>query len=377
MATKILTWVTPTDPGGGNPGRNYNSPLIGAGWTGLYAVFTSGTSFSGAFKVSGEASYWFNTFPAPPGGYPSTVNDPDALYATNGSDTLFWTTNDGSAGAQFTVELWGIPVTASVYCEYGTQMKAGTELVYYLTPGLLDVWLGTVGLAWLAPFLTAFWFTTLDTARLCGSGPPVLPAITSPNPDDLNPTQVLQVLQAVAWANLCECKTGVPSPTPYPTPTQTEPTGTPTLPTFTCNNTDVCATLVDIWQDLATVQKQLNNLTTLVTLIQRQEVPFGYLTGTVHSGLTGNGDFAVSGILGLFVSLSSVPNSVGEEAGDPVTLFDAGWINVGDSSGWRSRERIRSQQWVHFPQAAGEVTRVGYSLNPLVTATITELRREP
>lgn len=263
------------------------------------------------------------------------------------------------------------------YCQYGAQQQGGAQFVYYLTPGLIDVWLSSVGLTWLAPFLTAAWFTTLSTANVCGSGPPVLPTITDPNPDNLPLDVLAQIIKAVAWPNICQCTPGSPGPTVPPPPTGTAPTGSVPFPTTTCSNADPCATLTDIWQDLANVQKQVNSMYELVTLIQRQAVPFAYVSGATHAGLTGHGGFAVQGILGLCVTFTGGGSVIGTEIGTPDTLFDVGWVNVGDGNGYRSRERIRSNPWVYFPQAAGEITLVGYTLNPLVTAAIIELKREP
>lgn len=113
-----------------------------------------------------------------------------------------------------------------------------------------------------------------------------------------------------------------------------------------------------------------------VTLIQRQNVPFAYLVGATHS-VSGNGQFAVTGLLGLAVSLTSTPPNVGAEAGDPVELFGAGWLNVGTADGWVHLERITTSPFLYLPNDMGSMTLVGYSLPPGETATISELVREP
>jgi len=263
---------------------------------------------------------------------------------------------------------------SGTYCAGGTELQSGASFVYYLTPGLIDVWLGTLGLAWLAPFFTAFWFTTLDASNLCSALPPLTWGTITADPSQISTASLYDLLRAIAWQNVCQCSgSGTSPPAPFPG----EPTGAPSLPTIACSNSDVCATITDIWQDLAQTQKRVNEIYNLLQLVQRQAVPFGYVTGTCHAGLTGAGELSVSDILGLSVSFSGGDSTIGEEAGHPTTLFQVGWINVGDAAGWRSGERIHSNPWVYLPDLAGEITKIGYSLNPLITAEICELIREP
>lgn len=120
---------------------------------------------------------------------------------------------------------------------------------------------------------------------------------------------------------------------------------------------------------------RLQQILDLVTLIQRQAVPFAYIGGAAHTGLSGNGNFAVSGILGLRVDLTTVPGRLGESSGDPVSLWDAGWINVGSADGFGPRLFISSNPMLVLPVSSA-ATVVGYSIPADVTATITELIRE-
>ncbi len=127
--------------------------------------------------------------------------------------------------------------------------------------------------------------------------------------------------------------------------------------------------------DVAT-QSSLDLILKMVTLIQRQIAPFAYLTGTVHTGLTGNGQIAVSGLLGVAVSITLLPARAGRTLGNPDELYDVGWINVGTADGWGPRQFISSTPFILRP-VAGDVTLIGYSIPADVTATITELVREP
>jgi hypothetical protein len=120
----------------------------------------------------------------------------------------------------------------------------------------------------------------------------------------------------------------------------------------------------------------LNAIMSQVTLIQRQLAPFSYVTGAAHTGLSGTGQFAVQGLLGLSVNITTTPARLGLTIGDPNTLWDAGWINVGTADGWGPRSFITSDPFILKP-VSGDVTLVGYSIPSDVVVTITELVREP
>ncbi len=111
-------------------------------------------------------------------------------------------------------------------------------------------------------------------------------------------------------------------------------------------------------------------------LLQRQLAPFAYVSGPVHSGLSGTGTVAVSGILGVLLNIS-IPSRAGLIAGTPQTSYDVGWINFGTADGYELKRPLRSDSQLVFPEVAGTWTIVGYTLLQGVTMTITELRREP
>jgi hypothetical protein len=114
-----------------------------------------------------------------------------------------------------------------------------------------------------------------------------------------------------------------------------------------------------------------------VTLIQRQAVPFGYVPGTTHAGLSGTGTVAVSGILALAATMTTLPTAIGDRVGTPPRLFDAGWLSLGTSDGYEEPIFLAAQNQLLVPRSAGLVTTVGYSLHSGVVLTLTELLREP
>lgn len=122
---------------------------------------------------------------------------------------------------------------------------------------------------------------------------------------------------------------------------------------------------------------QLEAILALVTLIQRQLVPFGYVPGGSHS-VSGSGEISVQGLIGAKIVITdAIAGTIGAVAGDPEENFGLGWITWGSADGWYPRQFLGHVDNVSFPNDAGALTLLAYSLAPGVTATITELRREP
>jgi hypothetical protein len=126
------------------------------------------------------------------------------------------------------------------------------------------------------------------------------------------------------------------------------------------------------------MQSQIDQVLQMVTLIQRQIAPFAFIDGATHSGLTGEGTITLTDTRnGIRLALGSLPPSVGSISGNPDAIFEAGYVSLGDVDGWFSTRPIRSSPMTWQPRWMGAVTRIGYSLTPGVTASITELEREP
>ena len=121
----------------------------------------------------------------------------------------------------------------------------------------------------------------------------------------------------------------------------------------------------------------LTQLATAVTLIQRQLAPFGYIASTVHSGLTGNGSFSVSDLLGMKASITAGSSLIGTTSGTPPELFDAGFISFGTSDGYSKSFRIDHNPTLMFPEDCGLYTLIGYTIPVGLTVSLTELVREP
>lgn len=114
-----------------------------------------------------------------------------------------------------------------------------------------------------------------------------------------------------------------------------------------------------------------------MTLIQRQNAPFGYIAAAVHATLSGAGSFAIQGLLGVKVDITTLPSSYGLSGTSPTEHFELGWITFGTADGYPQSIRVDHDPTVALPPRCGLFTELAYDLAPGVVATITELLREP
>lgn len=121
----------------------------------------------------------------------------------------------------------------------------------------------------------------------------------------------------------------------------------------------------------------LDNIHKLVTLIQRQMAPFAYISSTAHATLAGAGSFAIQGLLGVKVNVTTLPASLGVSGTSPAEHFDLGFITFGTADGYPHSIRLEHQVQLMLPARASVFTTLAYDLHPGVVVTITELLREP
>lgn len=124
-------------------------------------------------------------------------------------------------------------------------------------------------------------------------------------------------------------------------------------------------------------QSYLDHILSMVTLIQRQIVPFAYVPGTVHAGLSGAGVLSVNGLLGAKIVITTDPSSLGVEGTSPAELFGRGFITWGTPDGYPQSERLQRTSQISLPLRCSAFTDLAYDLHPGVVVTITELVREP
>ncbi len=126
-----------------------------------------------------------------------------------------------------------------------------------------------------------------------------------------------------------------------------------------------------------TLQLQLDQILALVTLIQRQAVPFGYVPGATHTGLSGAGVLSIQGLIGAKVDVTTMPTQIGRVGTSPQEFFDVGYITWGTADGYPQSVRIDHDQLLSLPARASAFTDLAYDLHAGVVVTITELVREP
>jgi hypothetical protein len=325
--------------------------------------------------------------------YPGNV---DNAFAASGG---FWTpveyrysAGDGVCPATTLGARVGIEPTvcnASGYCQFGTRLKPGQSYVLVITEATIAaLTIAVPELAFLEVAFGAFVGWTFVPGSLCNGPPPAMPVFTTddflfgtglPSPGSI--PKFWQAWQAGNWGLYCEClpnPAGIPpDPIPVPPPVVVPPPGAPPPPTpIGCDEADICTILDTMMRMLHSMSAQISYARADIQLIQRQHVPFGYVRSTVHAGLTGDGELAVSDLIGVEVVANTIPGWVGTEFGTPDELFTIGRISLGTVDGYGPALNIAHNPELMFP-IDGSVTRIGYSLTPGVVATITELVREP
>lgn len=124
-------------------------------------------------------------------------------------------------------------------------------------------------------------------------------------------------------------------------------------------------------------QSSLDLILQMVTLIQRQAVPFAYVPSTVHAGLSGAGTIAIAGLIGVAINVTTIPGPIGREGTSPTEYFDMGFITFGTPDGYPSSYRLERERETLLPARCSAFTVLAYDLHPGVVVTITELVREP
>lgn len=260
-------------------------------------------------------------------------------------------------------------------CQYGTQVKSGSPLSTIITPELVVDIVARTAMSWLAIAFVPLHYTVLDTQRLCSSPPPPIPALPASGFFE-SIGQTAQALDAVSWPYFCECRAGATTPVPYPPPTLVQPPNWPTTPTFTCAEEDICATLVALRQEMAALRQTTSSVLQLATLTQRYGLPFAYLPGALHFGLSGEGEISIPRCVGLQVNVTSPPPARVLE-GNPDYWWDQGWMSVGNDTGMFVEQRIARPVHLWQPRNLQEATRFRWSLNPGVVIDMRELYAEP
>jgi hypothetical protein len=244
-----------------------------------------------------------------------------------------------------------------------------------VTSDLVATLLAAVSEGSLLPLFVSVLGTVLSVQSLCAAPPPAWVTLEG-NPSLNTVGDALQDLRAIAWPYFCQCIPGTPAPINFPPPAITPVVGVPVFPTFPCDPADLCSSIAAIRQQVFAIATQLQSTAQLVTLLQRYGLPFAYAPGAVHIGLTGEGSFAVSRLVGVDVQVDGMPDGGLVLPGNPVYLWDMGWMAISDDGGMLEEKRITRQQHVWQPKQMQEALTFSYSLNPGVVVSVRELAPE-
>jgi len=270
-----------------------------------------------------------------------------------------------ATGSSITLTLDYTPLTPPGACAYGAEPNPAAAVYTYITETLVEAVAVALGMGPLGVIALGVMIGAPIIFPVCDHPPAMPAALTNadfvdgtalPNPLTLNKWKDHFVYGV--WLFYCQCKpapSGQPAPTQPPKPPVPPRVGPGPQPVQPCDNADICTTLRNITNILTTINLSITNN----NYVQTEPA---YTWGALYAGISGNGEIAVSGILGVFVSFSTLPNRVGGSVGDPNTIWDAGFIDYGSDDGWYPRQRITSNPWLSLPLHMTNISRVGYSI---------------
>ena len=239
----------------------------------------------------------------------------------------------------------GIPSGYHTYSVTPVTLTAGADYIvsYCLQPGFLFC----EDAAAPANDVVANWINHLATAG-CGN----FPATTTGGWEGIQPI-------------LCVAA-GPTTPAAPPVPSVT----TPDFPEEgSCTTQDVCNLAQQLLQSVTLLRS-------MVDLMQRRLLPFAWILGTPHTGLTGTGAISVQDVIGAAVSMT-VPGGWGSTAETPRRLIpSAGSLQGSDGTSYSDNFQLHYEsELIFFGQSWA--TGIRYNFRPGVTVTLTPLLPEP
>lgn len=176
-----------------------------------------------------------------------------------------------------------------------------------------------------------------------------------------------RALSGTEIASIYSCG-GAASFIPPQPPDPTEPTGAPANPGWTCSTTgDVCGKLQQM-------DNELRMLLQYVKYIAQNTSPPDYVMGTPVTGLSGAGTIAASGILGVRVSLTTIPSKWGKTGDNPSryvpSIASIQFVTTDGITNWRDIHYDGQQELSGFGSA---VTGIRYNFRPGVIGSITTM----
>ena len=261
-------------------------------------------------------------------------------------------------------------------CQYGTELTSLANAAVVITQDVIIAVLEPFDAEWLAPVFNILLYQVFDAQKLCHDAPIAPPPIGAGLLTAGFDT-IFELFSALAWFLYCQCVPGTPAPVNPAPPVLTQPTTWPTQPTFPCDPAALCDAIVRIKQLLAAVAQTIGVDYQLTTFLQRYKLPFAYIKGAVHSGLTGEGSFPIPRLVGLLVEITAPDGSQPILAGNPPYLFDQGWMSVSEVNGMIEEKRITRTSFTWLPGSISICDHFNWHLFDGVTLRVTELEAEP
>jgi hypothetical protein len=212
------------------------------------------------------------------------------------------------------------------------------------------------------------------TADFCSAGA-VYPGdpVASDITDVLDPSKSGAILQKYvglilyyAWPQYCVCDTLVPPNVVQPPP--------PAWPTDTSTPTNMCSP-VDLTNQLNTIQQLEQSMLRLLTLVAMRVGAMSYTIGPSHT-VSGKGELAVDGDLGVIVDGLTFAPGTGFDASDPARIYQIGWVTFGNSDGWEPRRPVWHDPQIFLGLTPG-FTKIGFDCGMATSVEITELVPSP
>lgn len=121
---------------------------------------------------------------------------------------------------------------------------------------------------------------------------------------------------------------------------------------------------------------KINAILALLTTVQRYKLPFAYINGPTHSGVSGTGATVISRLIGVLLTVTAQPATKRTSLGNPSYIYDLGWVSVSDADGMIEEKRLTRTNLLWFPQLGELATSFNYFLQSGVTINWTELQPE-
>lgn len=158
--------------------------------------------------------------------------------------------------------------------------------------------------------------------------------------------------------------TTIYQPQPYTPPADgTPPAGT----------APVCASYQDVCNQLYVTDQLLQGLAVQLSMFSSRTTPSLFRAETTHAGLTGSGVIMVQDIVGLHVSLTTVPSTWGSTAETPRRLIpSAGSLQAGSLSQYTDNWQLHYEEEIVMISSTW-ASQIRYNFRPGIVATIVEL----